>query len=75
MLRAGEARVGPDILVVILLRPPALGSGSLRQAWASVILRARLLEPVAQPDRLRPDRCERDLPLEYPEVPGLCNLR
>ena len=70
MLRAGEARVGPHILVVVLLCPPALGSGSLRRTWASIVLRAGLLEPVAQRDRLRPDRCERDLPPEYPEVPA-----
>ena len=71
-MRAGEARVGPHILVVVLLRPPALGPGSLRRAWASVGS-ARVLALACCSTRpacalTAADRRESDFPPEYPEV-------
>ena len=63
-MRAVPTRIIPPVRLVVPPRPLVLGSGSLRRTLASVVLRARVLEPVAQPDRLRPDRCESDLPPE-----------
>ena len=65
-----EARMGVRVLFVGSLSPPPLDFLSLRRSGAACVLRAGLLEPAAHPDRLHPDRSERNLPPKYSQVPG-----
>ena len=74
VIRTREARVGARVLFVVFPSPPPLDSLSLRRSGATCVLRAGLFEPAAHPDRLHPDRSERNLPPKYPQVPGPCEL-